>query len=294
MSSSERSDEYDWIFDFVLQFLESEKFDAFVMDFVDEKCFVFVDEEENKFIYSEIHKEFCEHIESLITSNLNELGITTELFVESCRKAKDGRDINSTVFERLTAMDDFQTFKKIMTKRNTELQLESIRNFKDGSSGNKANLLDLTFYRGEGKEVDFDYLLSPDELKAAADDDDAEDIDNFDYIDDEDVRVILKALYIYLICYVSLCAAGAGYVDAELDVYGVHTQTRGIGACGARACADAVPRHRRGETQTSHRRREVRSRYVRIRLRERAVTIANCDCGFQGIDLQWLHCDCRE
>ncbi len=48
------NEEIDWIFDFVLQFLESDKFDAAVMDFVDEKCFVFDNDEENKFIYSDI------------------------------------------------------------------------------------------------------------------------------------------------------------------------------------------------------------------------------------------------
>ena len=50
-------DEHDWIFDFVLQFLESDKFDASVMDFVDEKCFVFDSEEENKFIYTKKSNE---------------------------------------------------------------------------------------------------------------------------------------------------------------------------------------------------------------------------------------------
>jgi len=241
MSNSDRSEEYDWIFDFVLQFLESEKFDASVMDFVDEKCFVFVDEEENKFIYSEIHQEFCEHIESLITSNLNELGITTELFVESCRKAKDGRDINTTVFERLTAMDDFQTFKKIMTKRNTELQLESIRNFKDGSSASKANHLDLTFYhRGEGKEIDFDYLLSPDDMKAASEADDSEE---FDFIDDEEVRVLVERATQFCVHSSTDLPTGARHVDAELDVDGVHPQTRGARACGVRARADVVSGH---------------------------------------------------
>ena len=35
-----------------MQFLESDRFDAAIMDFVDEKCFVFDNEEENKFIYS--------------------------------------------------------------------------------------------------------------------------------------------------------------------------------------------------------------------------------------------------
>lgn len=124
-----RNEEYDWIFDYTLQFLESDKFDASLMNFVDEKCLVFEDTEENKLIYTDIHREFCEHLEALISSNLSEVGITTELFLESCEKARSGRDINSTVFERLMAMEDFTTFKKLMTKRNIELQLESIRSF---------------------------------------------------------------------------------------------------------------------------------------------------------------------
>jgi hypothetical protein len=69
MSSTE---EYDWLFDFALQFLESDKFDAAVMDFVDEKCFVFDNDEENKLIYTDIHGEFKEHIEALMSSNLGE------------------------------------------------------------------------------------------------------------------------------------------------------------------------------------------------------------------------------
>jgi hypothetical protein len=46
----------------VLQFLESDKFDAAVMDFVDEKCYVFDNDEENKFIYTDIYHEFLEHV----------------------------------------------------------------------------------------------------------------------------------------------------------------------------------------------------------------------------------------
>ena len=123
------TDEHDWIFDFVLQFLESDKFDAAVMDFVDEKCFVFENEEENKFEYTDIHKEFRDHIEALISSNLGELGITSETFFESCEKGRNNRDINKQVFERMIAMEDFETFKKLMTKRNMELQLETIRSY---------------------------------------------------------------------------------------------------------------------------------------------------------------------
>ena len=125
------TDENDWLFDFVLQFLESDRFDSAVMDFVDEKCEIFDNEEENKFGYTDIHREFREHIETLLTSNLGELGVGPELFFEACLKGRNARDINKTVYERMVAMDDFQTFKKIMVKRNMELQMEAIRSMKE-------------------------------------------------------------------------------------------------------------------------------------------------------------------
>jgi The ARF-like 2 binding protein BART len=53
-----------------------------------------------------------------------------DMFFDACEKGRNGRDINRTVFERMLAMDDFQTFKKIMVKRNMELQLEAIRALK--------------------------------------------------------------------------------------------------------------------------------------------------------------------
>lgn len=122
-------DQFDWVFDFALQFLESDKFDAAVMDFVDEKCDVFDSDDENKFIYSDIHREFREVVESLITSNLGELGITPTMFYESCEKGRHIRDINRAVFERLLSMEDFATFKRIMVKRNMELQIEALAGY---------------------------------------------------------------------------------------------------------------------------------------------------------------------
>jgi hypothetical protein len=179
-----RNENYDWIFDSALQLLESDKFDAAVMDFVDDKCYCFEDDEENKLVYTEIHREFSDHIEALMTSSLGELGVTSELFLESCEKAKDGRDINTTVFERLTAMDDFQTFKTLMTRRNKELQLEAIRSFQANTPKLKKK------GRAEGKEGEDEEgykLLSPDEMQALLD---AEDLSmsHFDEMADEDVR----------------------------------------------------------------------------------------------------------
>lgn len=191
-----RNEEYDWIFDYVLQFLESDKFDAAVMDFVDEKCFVFDDGEENKLIYTEIHHEFCDHIEALLASNLGEVGITNDQFLESCEKARSGRDVNATVFERLIAMDDFQTFKKIMTKRNTELQLEAMKSFQVNTPyPSKGPKSPKRFNTEEAKSTksDTDALMDPDELLALKeaeimelhqyqnmDEDEVSEIHNFD------------------------------------------------------------------------------------------------------------------
>ena len=148
------SDEHDWIFDFVLQFLESDKFDASVMDFVDEKCFTFENEEENKFEYTDIHKEFRDHIEALISSNLGELGITSEMFFESCEKGRNNRDINKQVFERMIAMEDFETFKKLMTKRNMELQLGAIQSYSVTKSPHTRKLLRSSYAdNGEDQQM---------------------------------------------------------------------------------------------------------------------------------------------
>jgi hypothetical protein len=48
--------------------------------------------------------------------------------------SRQSRDVNIAVFERLVAIDDFPTFKKIMVKRNIELQLEALRTFRHQKS----------------------------------------------------------------------------------------------------------------------------------------------------------------
>ena len=58
-------------------------------------------------------------MDALLTTHLDALSITPEDFAEACQKARHtGRDVNKQVFEQLTAMDDFLTFKKLMVKRN--------------------------------------------------------------------------------------------------------------------------------------------------------------------------------
>lgn len=159
--SSGMSDAYDWIFDYALQFLESDRFDAAVMDFVDEKCDVFDSEDENKFVYSDIHAEFREHIEALITSNLGEVGITVAMFYESCERARTARDINRAVFDKMTAMEDFSTFKRIMVKRNMELQMMALQGGDDS--------MEMTPSKGDRIMHTISTPMSPEEEKEQLD-----------------------------------------------------------------------------------------------------------------------------
>jgi len=129
MMMAEDRNEYDWIFDYTMQYLESDNFDSIVMDFVDENCIVFENNEENKFSHTDIHIAFKEHVEALMATHLGEIGITTELFLESCEKARNNRRINQLVFERLACLDDFIVFKKLMIRRNLEIQLEAVREY---------------------------------------------------------------------------------------------------------------------------------------------------------------------
>ena len=70
-------------------------------------------------------------MDALISSNLQELDISSDVFYEACASSRNSRDINRAVFEKLIAMEDFNVFKKIMVKRNTELQLEAMASYRE-------------------------------------------------------------------------------------------------------------------------------------------------------------------
>ena len=242
-----RNEEYDWIFDYVLQFLESDKFDAAIMDFVDEKCFIFEDSDENKLIYTDIHKEFCDHVEALLSSNLGEVGITNEQFLESCELARSGRDINATVFERLVAMDDFQTFKKIMTKRNTELQLEAIKSFQintpfPAKSVKTSKKVSEDFKSDENdSSKNYEALMGPEELMALKEAEIME-LQEYQNLQEEEVT---RHVFCCLLHLTQISDAGASVSVA--DGNGVDPPARGAGARRARKGADALALGGRGE-----------------------------------------------
>lgn len=94
-------------------------------------------------------------METIISSHLAELDITSDTFYEACQSSRSCRDINRTVFEKMLAMEDFTVFKKIMVKRNMELQYEAMQSYK--------HYHEISQY---GIENDLSHLPDPDELEA--------------------------------------------------------------------------------------------------------------------------------
>ena len=73
----------------IIGFLRSPRWKTPVMSFLDEKCTVFDNEDENKLEFTTIHNEFKKLVESLLMELMNELGVTEEQFYESCDKASE-------------------------------------------------------------------------------------------------------------------------------------------------------------------------------------------------------------
>eukprot|EP00948_MAST-09A_sp_MAST-9A-sp1_P000307 g307.t1 len=125
----QESSELDWLFDYMSSVFKSPGWDVPVMTFIDEKCVVFDNEEENKLSYMEIHKEFKDLVENLLTQHLSVVGASEEMFFAACKAAHDAQvqdEVIAGVFSQLIAVDDFVTFKRLMLKRNMDLEYEAV------------------------------------------------------------------------------------------------------------------------------------------------------------------------
>ncbi|GMI10635.1 hypothetical protein TrLO_g13805 [Triparma laevis f. longispina] len=123
----------EWIFESVAQILKSPAWEAEVYGFIDEHCVIFDNDDENKFAYTDLHKEFKGIVERHLNSKLAEFGIGEETFYEACESNRFKNDINKNVYMQMVAMDDFLTFKKLMVRRNMELELEAVKALQSAS-----------------------------------------------------------------------------------------------------------------------------------------------------------------
>jgi len=118
----------EWLSDYVLAFLKSPSWVAPIAQFVDERCIIFEDEEENKLEYTECHNEYKELIDSSFAAHLLEIDVTGEQFEQFCQQGlSTNPTLHRVLVEQILSADDFLIFKAMMTKRNADLYREAQR-----------------------------------------------------------------------------------------------------------------------------------------------------------------------
>ncbi|XP_054842720.1 cilia- and flagella-associated protein 36 isoform X2 [Eublepharis macularius] len=126
-AEGEAEAEVEWVVDSIAGFLRSPAWSTPIVEFVEQKCEVFDDEEESKLSYTEIHQEYKALVEKLLDSYLKEVGINEEKFQEACMSPLAKTRTSQAILQPVLAAEDFRLFKEMMVQKNIEMQLQAIK-----------------------------------------------------------------------------------------------------------------------------------------------------------------------
>lgn len=73
-------------------------------------------------------QDFKKIVEDLLQELMSELGVSDEQFVAACDKASEN-PIHKKIVDQIMAVDNFLAFKRLMVKRNQELNRQAIEMF---------------------------------------------------------------------------------------------------------------------------------------------------------------------
>ncbi|KAM8858457.1 cilia- and flagella-associated protein 36 isoform 2-T2 [Spinachia spinachia] len=124
-------DDSEWVVESIVGYLGSPEWVVPVTDFMENKCTVFDDEDENKLSYTEIHQQYKTLVENLLGNYMQEVGIDEQQFLDACTSPFAKSQTLQSAFQTVLATDDFQIFHSMMVQKNMELQLEALRVIKE-------------------------------------------------------------------------------------------------------------------------------------------------------------------
>ncbi|MEQ2227718.1 hypothetical protein ILYODFUR_001121 [Ilyodon furcidens] len=124
-------DDSEWIIESIVGYLGSPEWVIPVTDFMENKCTVFDDEDENKLSYTEIHQQYKKLAEKLLENYMQEVGINEQQFLDACTSPFAKSQSLQPMFQPVLATDDFQMFRSLMVQKNMELQLQALRVIKE-------------------------------------------------------------------------------------------------------------------------------------------------------------------
>nr|XP_046257159.1 cilia- and flagella-associated protein 36 isoform X2 [Scatophagus argus] len=124
-------DDCEWVLESIVGYLGSPEWVIPVTDFMENKCTVFDDEDENKLSYTDIHLQYKKLVEKLLDNYMQEVGINEQQFLDACTSPFAKSKTLQSVFQPVLATDDFQMFRSLMVQKNMELQLQALRVIKE-------------------------------------------------------------------------------------------------------------------------------------------------------------------
>lgn len=122
------SNDSSWITEALIQFTRSPVWRTPVNDFVDENCGVFNNDEEMKLEYTVIHNQYIALVDNLLTSFVEELGVSLEDALTAVKSTLADPNTESykpleRVINSIFMVEDFFSFHRMMVKRNIELDI---------------------------------------------------------------------------------------------------------------------------------------------------------------------------
>ncbi|XP_062864553.1 cilia- and flagella-associated protein 36 isoform X2 [Trichomycterus rosablanca] len=127
------TDDSEWVVESIAGYLGSPDWIIPITQFMENKCSVFDEEEENKLSYTEIHLQYKQLVENLLESYMQEVGISEQQFLAACSSPFAKSKTLQTLFQPVVATDDFQMFRSLMVQKNVELQLQALRVIKENT-----------------------------------------------------------------------------------------------------------------------------------------------------------------
>ena len=83
-------------------------------------------------------QDFKKIVEDLLEEPMAELGVSDTQFVEACQRA-EANPIHKKIVDQIMAVDSFLAFKRLMVKRNQELNRQAVEMYerlqKQGADG---------------------------------------------------------------------------------------------------------------------------------------------------------------
>ena len=156
------------------------------------------DDTDDQIEHTRLHGEYADLVQRVLQQRLSEIGISKQDAAAACGPSSPyltTRRLKKATIEQLAAREDFAVFKGMMVRRNKELERELRRNLENDKKESET-----IQPHGESTSESSEECLSS---TSAGDENDvpptpsfsinAEDVDQYEYVEDEQLRLLFAA-----------------------------------------------------------------------------------------------------